>query len=116
MDGGGSDGTGISLVAACPYLVPVSLALLESPDTHRHELLALCAARALPVDTNASKAVLRARLVAFNLSTRTVWCARVQLLAKHVGGTLSWTGPVCYQFKPPWSTGCLFLLLLRPLS
>lgn len=79
-----SDGTGISLAAACHYLVPVSLSFLKSPDTHRHEFLALCEARALPGDTNASKAVLRARLVAFSLSTRTVWCARVQLLAKHV--------------------------------
>lgn len=79
-----ADGTGVSVAAVCPYLTPVSLALLESPDTQRLELLALCEARALPVDSNASKAVLRARLVAFNLSTRNVWCSRVQLLARHV--------------------------------
>lgn len=80
----GADGSGVSVAAVCPYLTPVSLALLESPETQRLELLALCEARALPVDANASTAVLRARLVAFNLSTRNVWCSRVQLLAKHV--------------------------------
>lgn len=79
-----ADGTGVSVTAVSPYLAPVSLALLESPETHRLELLALCEARALPVDANASKAALRARLVSFNLSTRNVWCSRVQLLAKHV--------------------------------
>lgn len=79
-----ADGTGVSVAAASPYLAPVSLALLESAETHRLELLALCEARGLSVDANASKAALRARLVSFNLSTRNVWCSRVQLLAKHV--------------------------------
>lgn len=61
------DGTGVSVLAVCPYLASVSLALLQSPDTHRLEMLSLCEERALPVDANASKAVLRSRLVAFNL-------------------------------------------------
>lgn len=46
-----ADGTGVHAVFVCSYLAPGSLALIDSPDTDRPELLRLCEARALPVDT-----------------------------------------------------------------
>lgn len=36
------------------------------------------------MDQGASTAVVRTRLVNFNLSIRSVWCARLQLLTKYV--------------------------------
>lgn len=79
-----ADGTGVEVASVCPYLATVSLGLIDSPETDRADLLQLCEERALQVDAGASKAALRARLVAFNLSSRSVWCSRAQLLAKHV--------------------------------
>lgn len=88
-----ADETGVDVASVYSYLVSVSLALIDSPDTDRNALLRQCEARALPVDPGASMAVLRARLVAFNLSTQSVWCSSAACGQARLQRCTGWSGP-----------------------